>query len=569
MGAGDAEDRLDSWKEIASYLGRSVRTAKRWEQQGLPVRRQMHQAQGSVYAFRSEVDAWRDSRSVAAVSGLEEPAAVPTSSVPVSAEGGAPSSEPGLVVLPFSFHGRDEADAYLADGFTDETITMLSRVPGLRVISRTSSMALKGVESGATELARRLRIGFVLEGSVQVAGDQLRVNVNIVDALADKQLWASRYQGVIEELFEIQERIARRASLELFLLLSPNGQLDDSGEEAASWIRRPESNLVAWRCLQKARRQSMRWHKDAIDRAVDLLHRGIEEVGERSDLCAALGRAHLQYREAALDATDDPVACAETWLERAREADPNAPEVLQLAGWIAYARADIAGAVAQLQSALRRGANEAETLSLLANCLLISGRTEQAKPLIRRLLGIDPLTPVNQCMPGFVAAMEGRFDEAVPPYRRMLEMDPDNPVARLFLVWVLTSAGKTEQAAAVAQEMPTGLQEGLPARLTRLFVEAGRGGELDALDDVEDEMTSYGDMFPRLAAQAYALAGDDERAMHWLERAVERGFINLPYLSENDPLLGPVRGSARFGLLLTEVETRWGRFPDAVAAVAP
>lgn len=299
----------------------------------------------------------------------------------------------------------------------------------------------------------------------------------------------------------------------------------------------------------------MRWHREAIDQAVELLHRGLEEVGERADLCAALGRAHLQYREAALDSTDGPVSRAEKWLDRARGADPSAPEVFQLAGWIAYARADIVEAVAQLEHALGLGANEAETLSLLANCLLISGQASEARPHIARLLAIDPLTPVNQCMPGFADAMDGRFDRAVAPYRRMFEMDSDNPLARLFLVWVLASAGRTKEALRVAREFSAGQERGLPARVALLFDQALVGRALDELADVEDAMGSFGDMLPRLAAQAFSLA-------------VERGFINFPFLSEHDPLLADMRREQRFARVLVDVERRWRRFPEAVAARA-
>ena len=564
MSRDDAEDRLDSWKEIASYLGRSVRTAKRWEAEGLPVRRQMHRSQSSVYAYRHEIDDWRHGREVTDP-GSAVPERAPQSPAPLPAERN-PSEEPGLVVLPFSFHGRDEADAYLADGFTDETITTLSRAPDLRVISRTSSMALRGVNQGVGELARRLAIDFVLEGTVHLSGEQLKVNVRLVDAVADRQLWSSRYQGALDELFDIQERIARRVVEEVVLRVAPDPREGSSRELDTGWSRRPDPNLVAWRCLQRARRQSMRWHRRAIDQAVELLHRGIEEVGERADLCAALGRAHLQYREAALDAGDGPVRDALVWLERASTADPTAPEVAQLAGWIAYARAEIAEAVAQLRVALSRGANEAETLSLLSNCLLISGQTEQARPHIERLLAIDPLTPVNQCMPGFADAMAGRWDGALAPYRRMLEMDPENPLARLFVVWVLASKGLAGDATRVFDAFPAGQESGLPARVAGLFVQALGGSSPGDLSDVENEMTAFGDMLPRLAAQALALAGENERALHWLERAVNRGFIHHPYLAEHDPLLESLRGEEGFVELLKQVEERWRAFPGAVEA---
>ncbi len=563
-----AENRLESWKEIASYLGRSVRTARRWESEGLPVRRQMHASQGTVYAYAHEIEEWRSSRELSPSLAAERKSqdTIPEhrdddpSTGSRSVDNDTERPQASLVVLPFAFHGQDSADSYVADGLTDEIIAALSRIQGLSVISRTSSVALRDTAKTASEISNQLGVRYLLEGSVQLHREQLRVTVQLVDAVADRQLSASRYSGELQELFEIQEKIARSVLGELESLLPAQAELPSGSLHLGS----KDPNLEAWRCLQRARQLSMRWDREAIDQAVALLHRGIDAVGERLDLCAALGRTHLQYREAALDPTSAPIEQAEHWAKRSAALDPSAPEVRQLDGWIAYSRSDIVGAVAHLRVALRSGANDSETLALLSNCLLISGQVKGARELIDRLLVVDPLTPVHQCMPGFVDAMSGAPQQAVGPYRRMFEMDPGNPLARLFLVWALTAAGRSTEAQETAHGFSPEQQETIPARVAHLFDRAIDDAPLPGLADIEDVLSAYGEMLPRLVAQAYAVAGEVDTSLDWLAVAVDRGFIHHHFMAEHDPTLSALRGTSRFGELLERVRTAWEAFPRQV-----
>ncbi|MEM1246461.1 MAG: hypothetical protein AAGK22_08815 [Acidobacteriota bacterium] len=543
MSASSRSDRLESWKEIASYLGRSVRTARRWEaEEGLPVHRHQHRAAGSVFAFVSEIDDWRASRS-----SPSRRAERPQSKTRIVAT--AKPAE-GLVVLPFRYIGpRPEDEEYLADGFTDEVITALSKQRRFRVISRTSAMTLRDSARDAPTLGRDLSVGWIVDGSLRIQGERLRVSTQLVEAATDRSAWSESFTGSLEEIFDIQEEIAARVShsLQIELPDSPSG---------------PRRDLDAWRCLQQARRESLRWRQEAIDRAVRLLTNGLREHPEDNELRAALARAHLQYREAGLDLGPEPLARASAIARELEGQEDPRGTAAQLRGWICYSKGDIQGAVRELRETLTVDWNNPDGLALLANCLIISGRAGQARPLIEQALSIDPLTPLNRCMPGWADASEGRFEEALGPYREMFEMDPANPFGRLFLLWILTLTGRDEEALEIAEGFAP-MAGSLPAQVADLFVSTLGGPDVTeslhgALE--REPLTATSDLFPRLLAQAYGLRGDAERALHWLELAMDNGYINHPRLASRDPTLEHLRDRPEFRALLQEIKRRWDAF---------
>ena len=246
-------DRLDSWKEIATYLNRSVRTVRRWEaDESLPVHRHMHRSLGSVYAFKSEIDAWRHTAQ------LRRPES------PRFSAAGAITS---IVVLPFSNLSPDPENEYFADGLTDEVIQDLSKIRSLRVISRTSSMVLKGTNKDLKTIGRELGVGFVVEGTVRRAATRLRISARLIDASTDDHLWSDKYDGTVEDVFTIQERLARTIVGAL--------QLQLTAVEQQRLVARPISDLHAYECYLQARQATFRWRQDAIDHAVQLLHNGL------------------------------------------------------------------------------------------------------------------------------------------------------------------------------------------------------------------------------------------------------------------------------------------------------
>jgi TolB-like protein len=192
--------RLDSWKGIAGHLKRGVTTVQRWEKdEGLPVHRLPHSRAGSVFSWRSELDAWWTERSRKGDGATRRPQAA------------------RLLVLPFSNLSGDPEQEYLADGLTEELISQLAQrcSPGLEVIARTSSMALKGTRQGVREIAQGLRLDYLVEGSVRRSGDRVRITAQLIDGDTEGHRWVGLCDPVVGDLLVLQAEVADAIAREI------------------------------------------------------------------------------------------------------------------------------------------------------------------------------------------------------------------------------------------------------------------------------------------------------------------------------------------------------------------
>ena len=244
-------------------------------------------------------------------------------------------------------------DDYFADGLTEEVTIALAKVQALRVTSRRSAAAVGTTSAGARVIAGQLRVRYLVEGSVRRAGGRLRVSALLIDASQDIHLWAGTYDGMIDDVFSIQEQVARKIveALELRLTATEERHLSE----------RAINNVPAYECYLRARHDMWRWHRDAIDRAVQLLRQALALIGDNARLYATLGLAHLQYREAGIDLSDQPLLEADACASKLFALYDHSASGWQLRGWIAYSRGYIQDAVRDLKIALDSGPDTTQT----------------------------------------------------------------------------------------------------------------------------------------------------------------------------------------------------------------
>ena len=463
-----------------------------------------------------------------------------------------------LAVMPFTNVTADADQDHFADGLLDELITDLSMIKSLRVISRQSAMRLKGTDKDVGTIARELGTRYVLTGGIRRSGQQLRVTAQLVDAKADVQLWAEKFSGTVEDVFDIQERLSRQIADALRLRLTPN--------EERRMAERPIADVKAYEYYLLARQQIWSFTGPSLDKGLQLVRRAQEIVGENELLLAAEGLIYWQHVNVGVV----PVASYEEYLNKAETCvarifalNPESSKGHGLRGSIRNNRADPAGAMADFKRALALDPNDPDALLWLGYDYAVAGRGVLARALMDRLQHVDPLTGINLCMYGMVAMFDGCYDEALRWTQRSVDLDSENPTLRMIHALMLAANDRRGEATTlldgVAQDTPTMAW----ARLAAAMAHALRGERDGVLRVMTPELRAavwWDDIFCWWTADCFALVDEREAALDFVERAAQFGIINYPFLARHEPFLANIRVEPRFKTLLENVRERWERF---------
>jgi len=470
-------------------------------------------------------------------------------------------SEPSIVVLPFSSLSPPGEGDFFSDGLTEEIITDLSKTAGLRVISRTSAMQLKGASADLRVLAADLGVQFVLEGTVRRSGSDLRITAKLIEAATGALVWADKYAGRSEDVFGIQETLSRTIVDALALRVS--GEHDRRPTERPTG--RPLEDFQAYDSYLRARYEFLRYNEQGLDRACHSLERAIDRVGENVLLVAALGEIHWQYVNAGI--STDPVHLHEATRRAGRvlELDPHSAHGHRLLGLVRLREGNIEEGTRLLKRALEYDPADTEALGFLCMSYGFAGKPYAAVPLANRLLEIDPLTPMNHSVPGTLALMAGDFERAAVSLAKSHRMDPGNPIVALTYAQALALSGDGERASQVFELLAREASGTFLGRLARLYTHALRGAHDEALACLDGPLTSAAraDLYHSWnVAECMAAVGESRAAVGWIANAAGRGFINYPLLATLDPLLEGARLDEEFDGVLADIKRRWLAFAE-------
>jgi TolB-like protein/Tfp pilus assembly protein PilF len=574
-----SEGRLDSWKEIAAYLGRDVTTVQRWEKrEGMPVHRHLHDKRGSVYALSSELDAWQKGRNPVAAEGESALNRDPSEQTEFDGRRGLGSLVPrwtllagiavvgviaiavilvrgragkaarpkirSLAVLPLKNLTGDPSQEYLADGMTDALIGRLSAIHNLRVISRTSVMRFKNPQISVPQIARTLGVDAIVEGSVMREGDRIRVTAQLIRASTDEHFWSETYDRELRDVFGLQSDVAQT--------IAEKVKATVTGEEQERLAAARQVAPEVYESYSKGefalnRSNSKAELEAAIPYFEDALKKDPTFAPAYVGLASAYSNLGTVFVGGLPEETRPKVLSA---ARKALELDPNLAEAHVLLANVLQAQWRWADAQAEYRRALELNPNSAPAYEGLALWLVCHGRADEAVASAERGRELDPLAVSFEDL-GWTLFQARRYNQAVQELRAALAVRPDNLGALMDLGIVLIANNQPEDAIPVLEKAASISHRSADSLgvLVRAYAHAGR--RPDALRVLAELETQKRKGYVPAAAfvHAYLGLGDNEKAFAWLKQAFNEKSNMLQYVKVH-PYFDPLRSDPRFAELV-------------------
>jgi serine/threonine-protein kinase len=457
--------------------------------------------------------------------------------------------EKSIAVLPFDNLSRDPDNAFFAEGVQDEVLTRLAKVADLKVIARTSTQKFKSSSENLPEIARQLGVAHVLEGSVQKSGDQVRVNVQLINAVTQSHLWADTYDRKLTDIFAVESDIAKTIADRL--------QAQLSGAEKSAIAKQPTGNPEAYELYLKGRHFWNRRTEPDLRKAIDFFQQAIGK-----DSAYALAYAGLADCYAVMpNYSDDP---PKPNIDRAIAA---ARRAIELDDSLAEAHSALGNALSndlrftEVEAAFKRGfslnPNYASAHQWYGETLQSLGRFEEAVAELRRARELDPLSLIINSILAGTLYSAGRYDEASQQTQRAMDLDPNFGVAYWVRAQIHESRGEFDQA--IADYKKSGEGSGSDpnnAVIACAYARSGRTAEAQKiLDDLLAQsqrrfVSSY------WLAELQAVLGDKDSAIRHLEKAYDERSIPIGGGGTGGPKIDnrfdSLRGDPRFQALLAK-----------------
>jgi TolB-like protein/Tfp pilus assembly protein PilF len=460
---------------------------------------------------------------------------------------GEPPSK-SIAVLPFDNLSEDKSNAFFAEGVQDEILTRLAKVHDLKVISRTSTQHFKSAPENLPEIAKQLGVANILEGSVQRAGDAVRVNVQLINAMTDAHLWADIYDRKLTDIFGVESEIAKTIADTL--------QAKLTGSEKIAMAKRPTEDPEAHELYLKGR---FFWNKRTaadLRKSIEFFHQAIEKDPGYAQAYAARAQAWKLLPAFDGGAPNECFPQAEAAARKALALDETSSTAhAALASLKGLNGFDYPAAIAEYERTLESNPNDATTRQWFANDTLANvGQTEREIRELKRAVELDPLSLIINSNLGWAYIHAGRFDEAVAQLRKTLEMDGSFYYARYGLALALELKGLIPEATAEYEKTIRISDDSVPlGMLGRLYAVQGQNEETQKI------LQQLRQRREQRYTPAYSLAlvylglGDHNQALDWLEQGYrEHDGFNIGPI-RIDPLLAPLRGDPRFEALAEKI----------------
>ena len=449
------------------------------------------------------------------------------------------TSEKSIAVLPFMDMSENKDQEYFADGIAEEVLDRLAKVPGLKVVGRSSSFQFKNKTADPASIGAALGVSYLLEGSVRKEGARVRVAAQLVDTRTNAQRWSDRFDSEVVDVLNLQDTVAIEIARALQITVEP-----DTGPRAS--VKSPEALDAYLHGLQSFDRQS----RESVEAAVANFEQALALNPTFTPAAIGLAKAYTLIGNQGWLPTKIAFERARKAALLAQQLDPESPAPhVRLADIYVVYDWDWAGADRELQQALALGPRDSEWARISAERAAAIGQWDDARQLGIEAVALDPLSPEVYMILGWgVYLRTGDFTDAERSFRRGLQIAPKSGSGQYFLGLALMLQGHYDAALTeFRKETP---DDGQFEGSAMAYFAAGRKAESDAA--LAEAIRHNGASWPSEIARVYAFRGEKALAFEWLNRAYEARDEDL-YVIKGDPLFKNLEGDARYKAFLKKM----------------
>lgn len=462
--------------------------------------------------------------------------------------------EKSVAVLAFANLSDDKGSEYFSDGISEELLTVLQKIPGLRVAARTSAFSFKGKNATAQEIGEKLGVAHLVEGSVRKAGDSVRIAARLTDTSSGDEIWSENFTRDLKDVFAVQTELAQTIVEQLRGQLTGAAANPTTKAEIQAEVRAAAKggtkNVEAHESYLQGRFFLNRHSEKETEQARAAFEHAVQLDPRFALAWAGLAQTHVwdcnYATEGGQKSFNAQLAAAREAVERALSIEPDLPEAL-------FARATIEtnfdnnwkGAAETLRKALALAPQDPALLMEAGNLAQARGEIPQALDLQRRAVALDPVDAQARAFLANILSVAGNQEEARAEYARVVELNPSAPNSQAGIGLTYLLEGKFEEAEVAAQKDAADW-----ARL--LVVSCARWGQ----KRVPESDTALAELIEKVSetgayqiAEVYGYRNDKDHAFEWLERARRQRDAGLPAL-RTDTLLRNLHGDPRWDALL-------------------
>ncbi len=456
-----------------------------------------------------------------------------------------------IAVLPFENLSRDPDNAYFAEGIQDEILTRLAKVSDLKVISHTSTQRYKSSPNDLPQIAKQLGVANILEGSVQKSQDQVRVNVQLINAATDAHLWGESFDRKLIDIFAVESEIAAKVADKL--------QAKLTGAEQHAISMQPTQNTEAYQLYLKGR---YFWNKRTgpdLQKALDYFKQAINKDPSYALAYVGLGDSYILLSGFGAARPQDSFPLAEAAAKKALEIDDSLAEAHTTLGFsLCVHHFDFAGSIREFERAIALNPNYATAHHWFGDGpLLAVGQFDRAVAEGKRALELDPLSVIITADLGADYLVARRYDEAIEQFHKAIDLDARFYYAHWNLAEALEMKGNLREA--LAEYKKAVELDDDPFVLALLGQAYAKLGQRDEALKILAQLPQI-EAHRYVPAYSYALLymalGDKDKAIESLERSYREGAgLDVIFLKV-DPMLDPFQKEPRFQALVAKVFAR-------------